>query len=178
MRPGEARVSWSDEAVETAKRLSAGGMSAGQIARAMSAEHPGITRNSVIGKLHRVGLAGGGRRPNRDKRSPFETLPALRPTSPDARVGRGVRVRSEKRGNLIERDTAAPESKWISIVDLEPTSCRWPRGEPSDPYTFAYCGAQIEPDHSYCPYHCGLAYVGTAAAYAKATERNQWLMKA
>lgn len=180
MRPGEARVSWSDEAVETAKRLLAEGMSAGQIARIMSAEHPGITRNSVIGKLHRLGCAGGGQQPKKDKAPGPRSLrcaPSLRPTVSTPRVGQGVRVRSEKRARLIERATAAPESKWISIVDLEAANCRWPRGTPGDD-DFAYCGAQIERERSYCPHHCRLAYVGTSAAYAKSTERNQCLMKA
>lgn len=181
MRPAEARVSWSDEAAETAKRLSAEGMSAGEIARIMSAEHPGITRNAVIGKLHRLGCAGGGHQPNKDKapgpRSVLCAPSSLRPTSPGARVGRYLRPRSEKQARLVERVSSAPESKWISIVDLEDASCRWPRGTPGDD-DFAYCGAQIEPARPYCPHHCGLAYVGTSAAYAKSTERNQWLMKA
>lgn len=200
-----SRVAWTAEAVETAKRLSSEGKSATQIAVMMLAEHPGITRNAVIGKLHRLGCAGGGRQPNKDRaaagprteyprgasgtarKAPGPVNPdqdlrsrsafSLRSTSPSPRVGLGIRVRSEKRACLIERDTSAPESKWISIVDLEATSCRWPRGKPGCD-DFAYCGAQIESDQSYCPHHCGLAYPGTSASYAKSIERNLCLMKA
>ena len=45
-------MSWTDERVELLKKLWADGLSASQIA----AELGGITRNAVIGKVHRIGL--------------------------------------------------------------------------------------------------------------------------
>ena len=45
-------MSWTDERVELLKKLWADGLSASQIA----AELGGITRNAVIGKVHRLGL--------------------------------------------------------------------------------------------------------------------------
>jgi len=85
MRPSEARVSWGAEAIETVMRLSAEGKSAGQIAKIMSAEHPGITRNAVIGKLSRLGIKsliplGGlvGHAPTRPKRPRIERRAAPR----------------------------------------------------------------------------------------------------
>ena len=47
-------MSWTDERVELLKKLWADGLSASQIA----AELGGITRNAVIGKVHRLGLSG------------------------------------------------------------------------------------------------------------------------
>ena len=47
-------MNWTDERVETLKKLWADGLSASQIA----AELGGITRNAVIGKVHRLGLSG------------------------------------------------------------------------------------------------------------------------
>src|SRR2546430_17469210 len=52
-------MSWTDERVETLKKLWADGHSASQIA----AELGGITRNAVIGKVHRLGLAGRAKSP-------------------------------------------------------------------------------------------------------------------
>ncbi|MDQ3559688.1 MAG: GcrA cell cycle regulator, partial [Pseudomonadota bacterium] len=49
-------MSWTDERVETLKRLWQEGLSASQIA----AELGGVTRNAVIGKVHRLGLSGRG----------------------------------------------------------------------------------------------------------------------
>ena len=47
-------MTWTDERVELLKKLWADGLSASQIA----AELGGITRNAVIGKVHRLGLSG------------------------------------------------------------------------------------------------------------------------
>ncbi len=52
-------MSWTDERVETLKKMWADGQSASQIAKELG----GVTRNAVIGKVHRLGLSnrvGGG----------------------------------------------------------------------------------------------------------------------
>ena len=63
-------MSWTDERVELLKKLWADGLSASQIA----AELGGITRNAVIGKVHRLGLSG----PRQERRA----LGAPRPRKP------------------------------------------------------------------------------------------------
>ena len=55
-------MSWNDERVETLKRMWAEGASASQIAKELGQ----VTRNAVIGKVHRLGLSnrvGPGGRP-------------------------------------------------------------------------------------------------------------------
>ena len=51
---------WTDERVELLKKLWADGLSASRIA----AELGGITRNAVIGKVHRLGLSGRAKTPS------------------------------------------------------------------------------------------------------------------
>ncbi|HEY8580387.1 MAG TPA: GcrA family cell cycle regulator, partial [Beijerinckiaceae bacterium] len=46
-------MSWTDERVELLRKLWMDGLSASQIASELS---NGITRNAVIGKVHRLGL--------------------------------------------------------------------------------------------------------------------------
>ena len=46
-------MSWTDERVETLKRMWNDGQSASQIAKELG----GVTRNAVIGKVHRLGLS-------------------------------------------------------------------------------------------------------------------------
>src|SRR5829696_7819780 len=65
--PGEAyrreieeKTMWTDERVELLKKLWADGLSASQIA----AELGGVTRNAVIGKVHRLGLSGRAKSPS------------------------------------------------------------------------------------------------------------------
>ena len=47
-------MAWNDERVELLKKLWADGLSASQIAGRLG----GVTRNAVIGKVHRLGLSG------------------------------------------------------------------------------------------------------------------------
>ena len=49
-------MSWTDERVETLKKMWGEGQSASQIAKELG----GVTRNAVIGKVHRLGLSNRG----------------------------------------------------------------------------------------------------------------------
>src|SRR5438309_6416096 len=73
---------WTDERVERLKKLWSDGLSASQIA----GELGGITRNAVIGKVHRLGLSGRAKssssaaaRP-RKTRAPAHMLRTSRPS--------------------------------------------------------------------------------------------------
>ncbi|MEC8197651.1 MAG: GcrA family cell cycle regulator, partial [Pseudomonadota bacterium] len=46
-------MSWTDERVELLKKMWGEGQSASQIAKELG----GVTRNAVIGKVHRLGLS-------------------------------------------------------------------------------------------------------------------------
>lgn len=62
-------MSWTDERVETLKKMWAEGQSASQIAKELG----GVTRNAVIGKVHRLGLSnrvGGAPEPVKAKAEP------------------------------------------------------------------------------------------------------------
>src|SRR5438034_8785739 len=75
-------MSWTDERVEALKRLWSEGLSASHIA----AELGGVTRNAVIGKVHRLGLAGRAKSPTssaprpRKQRSHGHMLRVSRPS--------------------------------------------------------------------------------------------------
>ena len=66
-------MSWTDERVELLKKLWADGLSASQIA----AELGGITRNAVIGKVHRLGLSGRAKSPRRPPRARASRAPRV-----------------------------------------------------------------------------------------------------
>ena len=74
-------MSWTDERVETLKKMWAEGQSASQIAKELG----GVTRNAVIGKVHRLGLSnrvGGTPEPAKAKADPApkaEAKPAAKP---------------------------------------------------------------------------------------------------
>src|SRR4051812_12491117 len=53
-------LTWTDDRVEQLKKLWEAGLSASQIA----AELGNVTRNAVIGKVHRLGLSGRAKSPS------------------------------------------------------------------------------------------------------------------
>jgi GcrA cell cycle regulator len=68
-------MSWTDERVETLKKMWAEGQSASQIAKELG----GVTRNAVIGKVHRLGLSnrvGGAPEPVKDRPDPAPKMDA------------------------------------------------------------------------------------------------------
>jgi len=82
-------MTWTDERVETLKRMWSEGQSASQIAKELG----GVTRNAVIGKVHRLGLsnrtAGEGEAAVTDAATPEvepEIAPPLAPATPEPEV--------------------------------------------------------------------------------------------
>jgi GcrA cell cycle regulator len=76
-------MSWTDERVETLKKMWAEGQSASQIAKELG----GVTRNAVIGKVHRLGLsnrvgAGNGRDDGDEAEAPAAAAPVAAPPPP------------------------------------------------------------------------------------------------
>ena len=82
-------MSWTDERVETLKKMWAEGQSASQIAKELG----GVTRNAVIGKVHRLGLSnrvGGAPDPVKSKadtepRVEAKPAAAAKPAQPAAK---------------------------------------------------------------------------------------------
>ena len=149
-------MSWTDDRVETLTKLWADGLSASQIA----AELGGVTRNAVIGKVHRLGLSGRAKAksPNaaRAKRAPRATG-----YSPRSRVsaktadGRAIAINTPSRPPI--EDMVAPEPKKLSVVELSDKCCRWPYGDPATD-DFHFCGHSPKEDSPYCEYHSRLAF--------------------
>ncbi len=155
-------MNWTDERVELLKKLWSDGLSASQIA----AELGGVTRNAVIGKVHRLGLSG---------RAKALAPSAPRPRKPRPAVNGGAHVRPMVHGNTalapVIRPVIEPEPEEIpdpvanvipmadrcTILDLTEFTCRWPVGEPGKA-DFFYCGSRTKTGLPYCAYHSRIAY--------------------
>src|SRR3954469_22576919 len=72
----EAGMGWTDERVELLKKLWQDGLSASQIAKQLG----GVTRNAVIGKVHRLGLSGPAAAA-KPQRTVFKAPRPVRPVS-------------------------------------------------------------------------------------------------
>jgi GcrA cell cycle regulator len=71
-------MSWTDDRVTVLKKLWLEGLSASQIAKQLG----GVTRNAVIGKVHRLGLSGRPRPRNLPVRSTRPRAPRVRRSRP------------------------------------------------------------------------------------------------
>ena len=96
-------MAWTDERVETLKKLWGDGLSASQIAKQLG----GVTRNAVIGKVHRLGLSGRAA-PSRPARHP-EAKPAPRPRAQPAAPAKAQQAKpATPAQSVVRAEAAAP----------------------------------------------------------------------
>jgi GcrA cell cycle regulator len=141
---------WTPEREDKLKVLYSEGLSASQIARILG---PDITRNGVLGKIHRWKKAGipgpwmeGGR--------PYQPRQyAMRPRAPRALPAEPAAVVIKE----PEPDAVTlADGSHVGLLALENGMCRWPYGDPTEP-DFHFCGharKEMTPVLSDCPY-CG-----------------------
>ena len=152
-------LTWSDDRVEQLKKLWEAGLSASQIA----AELGNVTRNAVIGKVHRLGLSGRAK-------SPATAAPrqrkAARPAQPMMRVARPVAhgntalaqvFEVEAEPDPVAFDNVVPMNQRLSLLELNEATCHWPVGDPSSP-DFFFCGGKALAGLPYCAQHSRVAY--------------------
>ena len=117
-------MSWTDERVETLKRMWAEGQSASQIAKELG----GVTRNAVIGKVHRLGLsnrAPGGREDEE------ETPVAVKPEPKAEPAAAAARPEPAAARPAPERPAAAPPASNVTPLPVRKPIV--PAGQPLPP---------------------------------------------
>ena len=149
---------WTDERVELLRKLWDDGLSVSQIADRLGGQ---VTRNAVVGKVHRLKLTGRGR-----------VSPALvQPKKPAAIPARVAHTPSEERVSVARfepppvrkeavRPTEAvvvPISRRLALTELTERTCKWPNGDPVSE-DFSYCGNEAGASGPYCTYHRRIAY--------------------
>lgn len=146
-------MGWTDERVESLKKLWQDGLSASQIAKQLG----GVTRNSVIGKVHRLGLSGRAQ-PSRPARPVFK---APRPQRAVAQPAAPRRI-AEPTPMALEALPPTPArymdeaSGVATIFTLGTHMCKWPIGDPAED-GFTFCGRR-QSDGPYCIEHARVAY--------------------
>jgi GcrA cell cycle regulator len=143
---------WTIANIDRLKKLFADGLSFGQIGGVM-----GCSRNAAIGKAGRIGLTSKGR-PIGYVNHKKVGRPAVK-RAPSQNVHPGF-WDIDQEGKPFIRPEAPPPPEMVrcSILELTPTSCRFPFGQPKDP-GFFFCGNETgDKKNPYCPYHMGIAY--------------------
>ena len=142
---------WTDEVVEELRKMWDRGMTTGQIAKALN-----VTKNSIIGKVHRLCLTA---RPSPIKKSPAKTEKKPQVTSKASSKPMKSSARPvETSAPVIEKTETVIEETNIPLVKLDNHTCRWPLGDPRDD-DFCFCGKRIKTGQTYCEEHAAIAYV-------------------
>jgi len=155
-------MAWTDERVKVLTKLWAEGLSASQIAGRLG----GVTRNAVIGKVHRLGLSGRAT-------SSRSSVPRPR-RNHTPRQSRAPSLTFGTRGNAALKPTyeaefeatpapaqveelVIPLHERATILTLNESMCRWPIGDPSEG-SFHFCGRKKNGSSPYCEHHACMAY--------------------
>ncbi|WAX95114.1 GcrA family cell cycle regulator [Aminobacter sp. NyZ550] len=162
-------MNWTDERVELLRKLWSEGLSASQIA----AQLGGVSRNAVIGKVHRLKLSSRGRAttaPARQKKTTQattatktvqRTVTATRTVT--ASIG-ATALQAQFEVEPVARqyirpveNVVVPISRRLQLVQLSERTCKWPNGDPLSE-DFSFCGNEAGESGPYCGYHSKIAF--------------------
>jgi GcrA cell cycle regulator len=163
-------MNWTDERVELLRKLWSEGLSASQIA----AQLGGVSRNAVIGKVHRLKLSSRGRvtaAPVRQKKASQGAAGAARTVTRAAATTRHVTVSIGATALQAQFDVepvvrhyirpvenvVVPISRRLQLVELTERTCKWPNGDPLAE-DFNFCGNDAGESGPYCTYHSRVAF--------------------
>ena len=162
-------MAWTEERVEILKKLWAEGLSASQIANRLG----GVTRNAVIGKVHRLGLSGRATtsrskpvhpRKTRAPRKPATAPAAQYQTHGNAALKTELMPVAKAKPELLPNpllnpieELVIPPEERATIMTLKEHMCRWPIGDPCEE-GFHFCGRNKVEDMPYCEFHARKAY--------------------
>lgn len=155
-------MAWNDERVELLKKLWGEGLSASQIASRIG----GVTRNAVIGKVHRLGLSGRATTSRMKTHRPRQRIanpkrPAVVAKPRFAQVGnpalRALYQPEAEPYTPTFEEIVIPVAERKTIQTLVECSCRWPIGDPQQA-DFHFCGKNKVPGLPYCEFHARRAF--------------------
>ncbi len=171
-------MAWTDDRVSVLKKLWMEGLSASQIAVELG---EGVTRNAVIGKVHRLKLSGRAKPANPTQRA-RTTSRVNRHTSPRGGGGGGGGGSAKRRTTMstpvsganalspaimeqenlrvsarLESELFIPHEERIGLLQLTEKRCKWPIGDPLHD-DFHFCGHDADDKDPYCKFHAKRAY--------------------
>lgn len=145
--PSNMTGTWSVDVIETLRAGWSDGDSCSQIAVTIWDVHRiSVSRNAVIGKIHRLGLS----------RPTFATKAKRQKPERSANYGPVVqKINANRAAPAVKAEPFVCQEAveivplHLSLIDLETGQCKWPFG--NGPFTF--CGNQTHAGASYCPGH-------------------------
>jgi GcrA cell cycle regulator len=142
---------WTPERIAQLKTCFAAGMTCSEIGAAI-----GVSRNAVIGKIHRLGLSG--ERPAGVRARANNCPPRARhPRRSTQRSLLRLAFAREPLGEEVTLDTQIASLHPCSLIDIADRQCRWPIGDPASTH-FLFCGNDAIKGFTYCLGHARMAY--------------------
>jgi GcrA cell cycle regulator len=164
-------VDWTPELIERLRHLWREGVPAAKIARLFD---NGATKNSIIGKAHRLKLAlrhmppGTHLRGVRHSTKPRKARPSRAKAPLEASLPHPV----PEPPPPLPRPPPPPKPRLkpgtFTLLDLRPHECRWPTNSPERGGLYLFCGFPAE-EGSYCREHAGVGFSGKGTARQKVT---------
>ncbi len=181
-------MTWTKERINLLVDLWLSGKSASNVAK----EIGNVSRNAVIGKVHRLGIANRVNvkktsqshkndpdkirtridKPQKTlkKRNPLNHSDIYKEQTLKTKIS-SVKIHHPPRPYgkqiVLARDPNAPiQLKKLSLFELKENNCRWPSGDPKS-NDFHFCGCPTEGNTPYCAYHARIAYAQTSKRESK-----------
>jgi len=172
-------INWTDEMVEDLKKYIGQGLSGGQIAAKLTLkfnEH--YSRNSIIGKAHRIGIllgkkVGANKISNKLKISDVKkksknVIEDIKPKK-DLKLST-ITILAEPVKNKTQI-FPNPKALGVTLMDLSEGMCKYPLGDVKND-DIRFCGAIADSKHrSYCS-HCYPIVYMTIRKYREMTAKN------
>ena len=160
-------MAWTEDRVATLTKLWADGLSASQIAKQLG----GVTRNAVIGKVHRLGLSGRAKPSSPARKAAARKTAASTASKASAAPKpkpKPVRAPSAPRTPRVIAQAPTPppppleakpmsNGEFATILTITEHMCKWPIGDPGAD-NFRFCGRKTDPEEPYCLAHSRVAY--------------------
>lgn len=155
-------MAWTEQMVEDLKKMWHEGLTTGEIGKRL-----GVSKNSIVGKVHRLQLSG---RPSPIKKKDEISEEKAAPAKPaKEEKAAPVKAKEEKRPEPAKEEKFELVAKMpvknshshcgkTSLTDLDNHTCRWPVGDPKDE-NFHFCGKKVKIGQTYCEEHANIAYV-------------------
>lgn len=154
-------MKWTEDQDTELRRRCKAGETTAEIAAAF-----GVSRNAIIGRMHRQGIRNGKGARDGGKAAAAR-MKAQQPKSRTFKFGNGNAAKKPKPPSLMKARMKAPvhrqPSQSCTLLELTHDSCRWilnddVRGISVD--DVKYCNERVKEGHSYCDDHYGQVYGG------------------
>lgn len=148
-------MAWTSEMIDKLRQMWKQGLTTSEIAKKI-----GVSKNSIVGKVHRLNLTA---RPSPIKKKEDLALeqPAQKNVEKAAKHTKSVKkvkIEPVEISPTVVMPTPVEKEGCIPLTELDNHTCRWPIGDPRDE-GFCFCGKKVRSGQTYCEEHAAIAYV-------------------